>query len=91
MGRVRSARRSIRTAAGEDVGHTEAARAADALHHGRPCSQHDWLVFRWQNLFFHVQFHRLVSEAKICGHWFPVSFVNCCEVVDFLVRKREFT
>ena len=91
MGRVRSARRSIRTAAGEDVGHTEAARAADALHHGRPRSQHDRLVLRWQNLLFHVQFHRLVSEAKICGHWFPVSFVNCCEVVDFLVRKRRFT
>ena len=89
MGRVRSARRSIRTAAGEDVGHTEAARAADALHHGRPRSPR--LVLRWQNLFSPVQFHGLVSEAKICGHWFPVSFVDCCEVVDFLVRKRRFT
>lgn len=62
---VRSSRRSSRTAAGEDVGHTEASRAAAALHHGRPRAQHDRFVFRSQNLFVPMQFHALVSDGDM--------------------------
>jgi hypothetical protein len=56
---------SLGRVAGEDVGHTEAARAAAALHHGRPRAQHHRLVFRWQNPFLTVQFHVLVSDGDL--------------------------